>query len=333
MHPETRLFLINKHLQENALVLRAGGSLLAKKAAGSGAKATTTALARRAATSGAKPLTGEIVSTVGSAGAKPLTGEIVSTVGSAGARTASRGGAIQLARNARPSMLGRAANVGTTALALRPSGGGGGTRPPSGGGGTRPPSDGGNNRGERNPNPNPAGRENLLRNVYSRRREGPLGRLKRTIKDVGMSGIDTLRRQQSGIYGDIAAQGLNIGSSRRMGPEFGSTGRFSRRELGVKNIRGFVRDVFGTTSKKDAEGKTIQGSAEPGVLSPVRGYFKASSKLADRAERRMGRGKGFFSRINRAPYKYGTYSKPSDSVYNPKASGTFRDPYQRERTI
>ena len=322
MHPETRLFLINKQLQENVLVK-------------AGAGAVTKTLARRAATSSAKPVTSVVVRRVGSAGAKPLTGEIVSTVGSAGARTAGRGGAIQLARNARPSMFGRAARVGTTALALRPSGGGGGrgTRPPSGGGGTRPPSDGGNNRGERNPNPNPAGRENLFRNVYSRRREGPLGKLKRAVKDVGMSGIDTLRRQQSGIYGDIAAQGLNIGSSRRMGPEFGSTGRFSRRELGVKNIRNFVRDTFGTKTEKDAQGNVIQGSAQPGRLSPVGGYFKVSSKLADRAERRMGRGGGFFSRINRAPYKYGTYSKPSDSVYDPKASGTFRDPYQRERTV
>ena len=273
MHPETRLFLINKHLQENVLVKSA-------------AKPVTKVLARR----------------VGAGAA------------SGGARTS-------------------AVKAGTTALALRSSGGGRGTRPPSGGGGTRPPSGGGNNRGERNPNPNPVGRENLFRNVYSRRREGPLGRLKRTLKDVGMSGIDTLRRQQSGIYGDIAASGLNIGSSRRMGPEFGTTGRKARRVQGVGNIRGFVKDVFGTTSKKDAEGKTIAGSAEPGILSPVRGYFKASSKMADRAERRMGRGKGFFSRINRAPYKYGTYSKPSDSVYDPKASGTFRDPYQRERTI
>ena len=278
MHPETRLFLINKHLQENVLVKSA---------------------------------------------AKPVTKVLARRVGAGAASSGARTGAIQLARNVRPS-LGQAARAGTTAPALRSSGGGRGTRPPSGGG---------NNRGERNPNPNPAGRENLLRNVYSRRREGPLGKLKRTVKDIGMSGIDTLRRQQSGIYGDIAASGLNIGSSRRMGPEFGTTGRKARRVQGVGNIRGFVKDVFGTTSKKDAEGKTIQGSAEPGILSPVRGYFKASSKMADRAERRMGRGKGFFSRINRAPYKYGTYSKPSDSVYDPKASGTFRDPYQRERTI
>ena len=277
MHPETRLFLINKHLQENVLVKSA---------------------------------------------AKPVTKVLARRVGAGAASSGARTGAIQLARNVRPG-LGQAARAGTTALALRRSGGGRGTKPPSGGGG----------RGERNPNPNPAGRENLLRNVYSRRREGPLGRLKRTVKDVGMSGIDTLRRQQSGIYGDIAASGLNIGSSRRMGPEFGTTGRKARRVQGVGNIRGFVKDVFGTTTKKDAEGKTIQGSAEPGILSPVRGYFKASSKMADRAERRMGRGKGFFSRINRAPYKYGTYSKPSDSVYDPKASGTFRDPYQRERTI
>jgi len=278
MHPETRLFLINKHLQENVLVKSA---------------------------------------------AKPVTKVLARRVGAGAASSGARTGAIQLARNVRPR-LGQAARAGTTALALRPSGGGRGTKPPSGGGG---------GRGERNPNPNPAGRENLLRNVYSRRREGLLGRLKRTLKDVGMSGIDTLRRQQSGIYGDIAASGLNIGSSRRMGPEFGTTGRKARRVQGVGNIRGFVKDVFGTTSKKDAEGKTIEGSAEPGILSPVRGYFKASSKMADRAERRMGRGKGFFSRINRAPYKYGTYSKPSDSVYDPKASGTFRDPYQRERTI
>lgn len=263
MHPETRLFLINKHLQENVLVKSA---------------------------------------------AKPVTKVLARRVGAGAASGGARTGAVR---------------AGTTALALRSSGGGRGTRPPSGGGG----------RGERNPNPNPSGRENLLRNVYSRRREGPLGKLKRTVKDVGMSGIDTLRRQQSGIYGDIAASGLNIGSSRRMGPEFGTTGRKARRVQGVGNIRGFVKDVFGTTSKKDAEGKTIEGSAEPGILSPVRGYFKASSKMADRAERKMGRGGGFFSRINRAPYKYGTYSKPSDSVYDPKASGTFRDPYQRERTI
>ena len=321
MHPETRLFLINKHLQENALVLRAGGALLAKKAAGSGAratttalarrattsgaKATTTALARRATTSGAKPVTSVVARRVGSAGTKPLTGEIVSTVGSAGARTASRGGAIQLARNARPSMLGRAANVGTTALALRPSGGGRGTG--GGGRGTRPPAGGGDTPpSERGPLQLPDMRPGLTRGTPEQRRQVGRRRAFRKLGATVKAGIDTLRKQQSGIYGDIAAQGLNIGSSRRIGPGFGTTGTLAARQQGVANIGGFVRTTFGTGE-----------DGAPGAYSPVGAYMKVSDRLARRQERRIkdrmkrGEGLGFLGKM----YKYGTYRKPSDSIF------------------
>ena len=308
MHPETRLFLINKHLQENALVK-------------AGAGAVTKTLARRAATSSAKPVTSVVVRRVGSAGAKPLTGEIVSTVGSAGARTASRGGAIQLARNVRPR-LGQAANVGTTALALRPSGGGRGTgggdrgtRPQAGGGrgtggggrGTRPPAGGGDTPpSERGPLQLPDMRPGLTRGTPEQRRQVGRRRAFRKLGATVKAGIDTLRKQQSGIYGDIAAQGLNIGSSRRIGPGFGTTGTLAARQQGVANIGGFVRTTFGTGE-----------DGAPGAYSPVGAYMKVSDRLARRQERRIkdrmkrGEGLGFLGKM----YKYGTYRKPSDSIF------------------
>lgn len=316
MHPETRLFLINKHLQENVLVK-------------AGAGAVTKTLAKRAATSSAKPVTKVLARRVGAGAA------------SSGART----GTIQLARNVRPR-LGQAANVGTTALALRPSGGGRGTggggrgtRPPAGGGDTPPP--------RREPLQLPDMRPGLTRGTPEQRRQVGRRRAFRKLGATVKAGIDTLRKQQSGIYGDLAAQGLNIGSSRRIGPEFGTTGTRSARRQGVANIGGFVRTTFGTGE-----------DGAPGAYSPVGAYMKVSDRLARRQEKRLkgrlkrGEGLGFLGRM----YKYGTYRKPSDSIFtntskfgetgrNPDGSPStkvgdvkfknteFRDPYRAPRRI
>ena len=287
MHPETRLFLINKHLQENVLVKAGAGAVtktLAKKATTSGAKATTTALAKRATTSGAKPVTSVVARRVGSAG--------------------TRTGTPRLTRNARP-ILGQAARVAADVISSMPSGGGRGTggggrgtRPPAGGGDTPPP--------RREPLQLPDMRPGMTKGTPEQLKQ--LGR-RRAFRKLGATvkaGIDTLRKQQSGIYGDLAAQGLNIGSSRRMGPAFGTTGTRSARQQGVANIGGFVRTTFGTGE-----------DGAPGAYSPVGAYMKVSDSLARRQEKRLkgrlaqGKGLGFLGRM----YKYGTYRKPSDSIF------------------
>tara|TARA_Y100001972_G_C7648995_1_gene326288 strand:- start:456 stop:1358 length:903 start_codon:yes stop_codon:yes gene_type:complete len=300
MHPETRLFLINKHLQENVLVKSA---------------------------------------------AKPVTKVLARRVGAGAASSGARTGAIQLARNVRPG-LGQAARAGTTALALRRSGGGRGTggggrgtRPPAGGGDTPPP--------RREPLQLPDMRPGLTRGTSKQRRQVKVRQAVRKLGATAKAGIDTLRKQQSGIYGDLAAQGLNIGSSRRIGPEFGTTGTRSARRQGVANIGGFVRTTFGTGE-----------DGAPGAYSPVGAYMKVSDRLARRQEKRikdrMGRGEGlgFLGKM----YKYGTYRKPSDSIFtntskfgetgrNPDGSPStkvrdvkfknteFRDPYRAPRRI
>tara|TARA_S200002703_G_scaffold60933_1_gene52795 strand:- start:425 stop:1744 length:1320 start_codon:yes stop_codon:yes gene_type:complete len=178
------------------------------------------------------------------------------------------------------------------------------------------------------------------------------GRLERGTRGVrgdliatGKATIDTLRKQQQGQYGDEAVRVMNIGTSRMYGPEIGTSGTRERRKQGIENIRGGIKTTFGTNKRPklddqgnqvlDKEGNPVMVGGGPGVLSPMRGYISASDKFARREEKRLKdrKAKGESLGIRGYLYKYGTYSKPSDSVFDPKAprGSTYRDPYQTDR--
>ena len=121
-------------------------------------------------------------------------------------------------------------------------------------------------------------------------------------RDAAQNISRTFAVQQSGQLGDEAADAFNIGSSRRMGPEFGATGRKARRQQGVDNIAAGIRGTFGTKTKTkgavDASGnpivdpetgqqRQITVGAEMGALNPMRlfsrGAEKASARSGERA--------------------------------------------------
>ncbi len=178
------------------------------------------------------------------------------------------------------------------------------------------------------------------------------GRLERGTRGVrgdliatGKATIDTLRKQQQGQYGDEAVRVMNIGTNRMYGPEIGTSGTRERRKQGIENVRGGIKTTFGTNKRPklddqgnqvlDKEGNPVMVGGGPGVLSPMRGYISASDKFARREEKRLKdrKAKGKSLGIRGYLYKYGTYSKPSDSVFDPKAprGSTYRDPYQTDR--
>ena len=187
--------------------------------------------------------------------------------------------------------------------------------------------------------------------VRGKIRDG-IGRLERGTRGVrgdliatGKATIDTLRKQQQGQYGDEAVRVMNIGTSRAYGPEIGTSGTRERRRQGVENIRGGIKTTFGTNKRPklddqgnqilDKEGNPVMVGGGPGVLSPMRGYISASDKYARREEKRLRQRviKGEKLGIRGYLYKYGTYSKPSDSIFEPglKRGSVLRDPYQKDR--
>ena len=121
-------------------------------------------------------------------------------------------------------------------------------------------------------------------------------------RDAAQNISRTFAVQQSGQLGDEAADAFNIGGGRRMGPEFGATGRKARRQQGVDNIAAGIRGTFGTKTKTkgavDASGnpivdpetgqqRQITVGAEMGALNPMRlfsrGAEKASARSGERA--------------------------------------------------
>jgi hypothetical protein len=238
----------------------------------------------------------------------------------------------------------------------------------SGGGGTKPPAgSGGAGGGDKPKKPSFVGRMARRVGDYGKeaigRTRDRAGEARDKIRDVrgnlergtrgirgdliatGKATIDTLRKQQQGQYGDEAVRVMNIGTNRMYGPEFGTSGTRERRKQGIENIRGGIKTTFGTNKRPklddqgnqvlDKEGNPVMVGGGPGVLSPMRGYISASDKYARREEKRLKdrKAKGQSLGIRGYLYKYGTYSKPSDSVFDPKAprGSTYRDPYQTDR--
>ena len=183
-----------------------------------------------------------------------------------------------------------------------------------------------------------------IRDVRGRLERGTRG-VRGDLIATGKATIDTLRKQQQGQYGDEAVRVMNIGTSRMYGPEIGTSGTRERRKQGIENIRGGIKTTFGTNKRPklddqgnqilDKEGNPVMVGGGPGVLSPMRGYISASDKFARREEKRLKdrKAKGKSLGIRGYLYKYGTYSKPSDSIFDPKAprGSTYRDPYQTDR--
>ena len=109
------------------------------------------------------------------------------------------------------------------------------------------------------------------------------------LKAAGKSVKDTALKQQVGMQADAYADSFNIAGGRRMGPDYGATGRKTDRAQGVENIRSGIKQQIGTVTKTDDQGNVI--SAKAGVLNPQRLQRRFRARVTQRAQQeRLAKG-------------------------------------------
>ena len=109
------------------------------------------------------------------------------------------------------------------------------------------------------------------------------------LKAAGKSVRDTALKQQVGMQADAYADSFNIAGGRRMGPDYGATGRKTDRAQGVENIRSGIKQQIGTVTKTDDQGNVI--SAKAGVLNPQRLQRRFRARVTQQAQqKRLAKG-------------------------------------------